>query len=111
MADVADQHQAAAGQAQLAAVRRPVDAVGLKAPLPPAPALLEARRERAAHQAEPVAVDLDNLWKELGVELKDGKLTFNDKAPEASIRRAITAPRAHSKISGAEGTTENRPTR
>src|SRR5205085_4297498 len=60
---------------------------------------------------KPVTVDLDSLWKKLGVELKDGRVIFNDQAPEASIRRAITAPRAHSKISGAEGTTENRPTR
>ena len=48
---------------------------------------------------KPVTVDLDSLWKKLGVELKDGKITFNDKAPEASIRKAITAPAAHRKPS------------
>jgi hypothetical protein len=44
-----------------------------------------------------VAVDLDSVWKKLGVELKDGKLTLNDQAPEASIRKAITAAAAHTK--------------
>jgi hypothetical protein len=45
---------------------------------------------------KPVEVDLDGLWKKLGIELQDGKVTFNDKAPEANIRRAITAARAKS---------------
>jgi hypothetical protein len=40
-----------------------------------------------------VQVDLDALWKKLGIELQNGKVTFNDKAPEANIRRAITAAR------------------
>jgi hypothetical protein len=40
-----------------------------------------------------VQVDLDALWKKLGIELQNGKVTFNDKAPEAHIRRAITAAR------------------
>jgi len=40
---------------------------------------------------KPTPVDLDSMWQKLGVELKDGKVIFNDKAPEASIREAITA--------------------
>jgi hypothetical protein len=32
------------------------------------------------------------------VEFKDGKVTFDDKAPEAAIRQAITAPVAHAKL-------------
>jgi hypothetical protein len=36
--------------------------------------------------------DLDQLWQKLGLELKDRHVIFNDKAPEAAIRRAITAP-------------------
>jgi hypothetical protein len=41
---------------------------------------------------KPAPVDLDQLWKKLGVEMKDGSVAFNDNAPEASIRKAITAP-------------------
>jgi len=41
---------------------------------------------------KPSPVDLDQLWIKLGVAMKDGAVTFNDKAPEAAIRRAITAP-------------------
>jgi hypothetical protein len=40
---------------------------------------------------KPAPVDLDQLWKKLGIAMKDGSGEFNDKAPEASIRRAITA--------------------
>jgi hypothetical protein len=43
---------------------------------------------------KPAPVDLDQLWKKLGIEMKDGRATFNDKAPEAAIRKAITAPRS-----------------
>lgn len=41
---------------------------------------------------KPAPVDLDLLWNKLGIALKDGAVRFNDKAPEAAIRRAITAP-------------------
>ena len=43
-------------------------------------------------KAKPVDVDLDRLWKELGIS-KDGQdsVVLDDKAPEASIRKAITA--------------------
>ncbi len=37
-------------------------------------------------------VDLNQLWQKLGLGLKDGNVTFTDKAPEAAIRKAITAP-------------------
>ncbi len=48
--------------------------------------------------SKPVEVDLDGLWKKLGVELKEGKIVLNDKAPEAAIRQAITAsPMAYNK--------------
>jgi hypothetical protein len=40
----------------------------------------------------PVHVDLDQLWRELGVALEDRVVTFDDSAPLASIRRAITTP-------------------
>jgi hypothetical protein len=41
---------------------------------------------------KPAPVDLDQLWKKLGITMKDGSVAFNDKAPEANIRKAITAP-------------------
>jgi hypothetical protein len=41
-------------------------------------------------KAAPSPVDLNALWKELGVERKDGRIRFNDSAPLAGIRRAIT---------------------
>jgi len=41
---------------------------------------------------KPAPVDLDQLWTNLGIAMKDGDVAFNDKAPESNIRRAITAP-------------------
>ncbi len=41
---------------------------------------------------KPAPVDLDQLWKKLGIAMKDSAVTFDDKAPEANIRKAITAP-------------------
>jgi len=41
---------------------------------------------------KPVNTDLDALWKSLGVIYKDGKITFDDHAPLADIRRGITEP-------------------
>ncbi len=41
---------------------------------------------------KPDPVDLDQLWTKLGIQMKDGSVAFNDKAPEANIRKAITAP-------------------
>jgi len=40
---------------------------------------------------KPVTVDLNSVWQTLGVELRDGKIVFNDQASEAAIRRAMTA--------------------
>jgi hypothetical protein len=34
------------------------------------------------------------LWHDLGISGSDGKVTFDDSAPLADIRRAITAPPA-----------------
>jgi hypothetical protein len=38
----------------------------------------------------PAPVDLDALWKQLGVVVQGGSVTFDDAAPLAKIRRAIT---------------------
>jgi hypothetical protein len=40
---------------------------------------------------KPSPVDLDQLWKKLGVALDADEVIFNDKAPEAVIRKAITS--------------------
>jgi hypothetical protein len=41
---------------------------------------------------KPAPVDLDQLWKKLGVSVRDGVVQFDDKAAEANIRKAIAAP-------------------
>ncbi len=41
-------------------------------------------------KATPAPVDLGALWKELGVQRRNGKTEFNDRAPLAPIRKAIT---------------------
>jgi hypothetical protein len=43
-------------------------------------------------KATAVQTDLDDLWRRLGVQVKDGTVTFDDHAPLAGIRKAITAP-------------------
>jgi hypothetical protein len=50
--------------------------------------LMDLYREMAS---KPVPVDLPALWKELGVNRSDGRVTFDDRAPLAAIRAAITA--------------------
>ena len=42
-------------------------------------------------KATPVGTDLPALWQQLGVEEKGGVLIFDDNAPLAAIRRAVTA--------------------
>jgi predicted metalloprotease with PDZ domain len=41
-------------------------------------------------KAEPVTVDLQTLWQQLGVKQEAGRIYFDDSAPLAKIRRAIT---------------------
>ena len=41
---------------------------------------------------QPYRPDLDTLWKELGVELAGDTVRFDDRAPLAAVRKAITAP-------------------
>jgi len=42
---------------------------------------------------KPVSVDLEKLWQELGIKWTNRAVEFDDSAPEAQIRKAITAPR------------------
>src|SRR5437868_14953283 len=52
-----------------------------------------------AMRDKPAPVGLDQLWKKLGVEARDGSVSFNEKAPEANIRKAITAPQSSASAS------------
>ena len=42
----------------------------------------------------PMKVDLDDLWRRLGVVADGRDVRFDDRAPLASVRRSITAPSA-----------------
>lgn len=37
-------------------------------------------------------IDLEALWKQLGIQQQNGHVAFSDRAPLAAIRKAITAP-------------------
>jgi hypothetical protein len=54
------------------------------------PVLVELHR-RMGTRAE--AVDLSAIWKKLGVKLAGEKVAFDDGAPLAAVRRAMTEPR------------------
>src|SRR5262249_6063620 len=41
---------------------------------------------------KPSPADLRQHWKKRGVQLKEGAVSFNDKAPQAAIRKAIASP-------------------
>jgi hypothetical protein len=45
----------------------------------------------AKMRAEPYAPDLEALWRELGISMVEGRVRFDDSAPLAPIREAITA--------------------
>lgn len=40
---------------------------------------------------KPIEVDLDKLWRELGVSIQGDTVRFDDTAPLANVRKAITA--------------------
>ncbi|MGH8129684.1 MAG: hypothetical protein ACRES3_02395 [Steroidobacteraceae bacterium] len=41
---------------------------------------------------QPAPIDLESIWQRLGIERRGGTVRFIEDAPEAAIRRAITAP-------------------
>ncbi len=43
-------------------------------------------------QSASAPTDLDSLWNRLGISLQNGEVVFNDHAPLAPIREAITTP-------------------
>lgn len=42
-------------------------------------------------RVKPYAPDLDALWRDLGISVRDGRVTFDNDALLAPIRRAVTA--------------------
>ena len=44
-------------------------------------------------KAKAVQTDLNDLWRKLGIQVNHGVVTFDDRAPLANIRKAITAAR------------------
>ncbi len=44
-------------------------------------------------KAKAVQTDLNDLWRKLGIQVKNNVVTFDDKAPLANVRKAITASR------------------
>ena len=41
---------------------------------------------------QPVEVDLDAIWRRLGVSLNGKQIVFDDSAPQAMLRRALISP-------------------
>lgn len=41
---------------------------------------------------QPVEVDLDTIWRRLGVSLNGKQIVFDDSAPQAMLRRALISP-------------------
>ena len=76
MADVADQHQAAAGQRDRAAAGGGVYPVRIETPVHHPPALLEARGQVPLHQAKPVAVGEHLVF---GIDGGDGVFAVHDR--------------------------------
>jgi hypothetical protein len=52
-------------------------------------------------KATAVHTNLDELWRGLGVQVKNGAVTFQDRAPLADIRKAITVPSGAGILNGA----------
>jgi len=49
--------------------------------------ILESLYDKMKDQATPV--DLDGLWRNLGVEVRDGRIVYNDDAPMAGVRKSM----------------------
>jgi len=49
-------------------------------------------RLHAAQGKTPASVDLDGLFRRLGVSLEGGRVLYDDAAPLASIRRSLSSP-------------------
>ena len=80
----------AAGNMETASALAPLLALGDRAVDVPVLSTLYQRMKD-----DPAPVDLDALWRRLGVRLAAGGVVFDEHAPEAAIRRAITTPLAN----------------
>jgi hypothetical protein len=49
------------------------------------------RRLAAEYVEKPGALDIASLWRSLGVSLENGQARFDESAPRAALRRAITS--------------------
>jgi len=58
--------------------------------------VLEDQYKRMANA--PVTIDLDAIWKKLGIVRAETGIRFEDSAPDSAIRRAITATPATGRI-------------
>jgi hypothetical protein len=74
------------------ASERPIDEVLLIGDQATGTKVLES--EYAASKAAPMMTDLDALWRDLGVPEDPLHQPFDDHAPLAAVRIAITAPHA-----------------
>jgi hypothetical protein len=79
----------ASGNLETSSPLEPLLALGDRATGVPVLAELYARM-----RDQPAPVDLPALWRELGVHLDSRRAHFDDAAPLAAVRRAITAPLA-----------------
>ena len=52
--------------------------------------VLQPLYEKMKASSEPV--DLDGLWRQMGIEDRNGVIVFHDDAPLANVRRAIMTP-------------------
>jgi hypothetical protein len=52
--------------------------------------LADLYRQMGKQSFDPI--DLGSLWKQLGIETRNNRVTFDDRAPLARIREAITEP-------------------
>jgi hypothetical protein len=43
-------------------------------------------------KASSAPVDLDGLWRQMGIEHRNGLIVFHDDAPLADVRKAIMTP-------------------
>ena len=43
-------------------------------------------------RSSPYPTEVDTLWRELGLEIVDGGIVFDDAAPRSAVRKALTSP-------------------
>lgn len=87
-AGLQDALRAIVASGRSALVELPIDRVLAQADAAVGAPILSDLYARHATHAE--SVDLAELWRELGVSMRSGQVLFDDSAPLADVRRAIT---------------------